>query len=220
MLLGRLIDHDAHRAFGGVRADIDQAARETLVAHRRHRDQHLAVEIAALGPPLLRLDGRRRFHGRQVTPFPDSWESKLVQHRLGSDHGEFSGAHAAAATKSFIMSPKFQHAPRIVLGANLVVSVARARASPPMRRRGTATQRAAVRLIAGAARRRRRDSPSRRHRDPARAGLEDLLALSGRLRHSAALRFLEFAQREIRHGALAGAAAARRRERHLDRLQA
>ena len=51
---GRLVDHDAHRAFGGMRAHIDQAARETLVAHRRHRDQHLAVEIAALWAALFR----------------------------------------------------------------------------------------------------------------------------------------------------------------------
>ena len=43
----RLVDDDAHGAFGRMRADIDHAARETLVAHRRHRDQHLAVEIAA-----------------------------------------------------------------------------------------------------------------------------------------------------------------------------
>ena len=35
--------------FGRMRAHIDHAAGEALVAHRRHRDQHLAVEIAALG---------------------------------------------------------------------------------------------------------------------------------------------------------------------------
>ena len=45
----RLVDDDAHGAVGRVGADIDHAARETIVAHGRHRDQHLAVEIAALG---------------------------------------------------------------------------------------------------------------------------------------------------------------------------
>ena len=33
MLRGRLVDHDAHRAFGRMRAHVDQAARETLVLH-------------------------------------------------------------------------------------------------------------------------------------------------------------------------------------------
>ena len=42
----RMIDDDAHGAFGGMRADIDQRAREALVQHRRHGDQHLAVQIA------------------------------------------------------------------------------------------------------------------------------------------------------------------------------
>jgi hypothetical protein len=73
---GGLIDHDAHRALGRVRAHIDQAAVETLVAHRRHGDQHLAIEIASLRPAAL-FGGR--FHGHESTPFPDSWESKLVR---------------------------------------------------------------------------------------------------------------------------------------------
>jgi len=85
---GRLVDDDAHRAFGRVRAHIDDAAREPFVAHRRHRDQHLAVEIAALGSPASLGAG---FHELESTPFPDSWESKLVLHPLCSDHGEFSG---------------------------------------------------------------------------------------------------------------------------------
>ncbi len=46
---GRLVDHDSHGAFGRMGADIDHAAGESLVAHGRHRDQHLPVEIAALG---------------------------------------------------------------------------------------------------------------------------------------------------------------------------
>ena len=44
---GRLVDDDAHGAFGRMRADVNHRARKALVAHRRHRDQHLAVEIAA-----------------------------------------------------------------------------------------------------------------------------------------------------------------------------
>ena len=48
-VLRRLVDDDAHGAFGRMRADIDHRARKTLVAHRRHGDQHLPVEIAARG---------------------------------------------------------------------------------------------------------------------------------------------------------------------------
>ena len=50
--------------------------------------------------------------------------------------------------------------------------------------------------------------------------MEDLLALPGRLRRAAALRFFQLAQCEIRDRALAGAAALRRRRRRHDRLQA
>ena len=43
---GRMIDDDAHGAFGGMRAHIDHRALETRIAHHRHGDQQLAVEIA------------------------------------------------------------------------------------------------------------------------------------------------------------------------------
>src|SRR5437660_5987076 len=52
----RLVDDDAHRALGRVRADVDQRAGKTLVAHGRHGDEHLAVEITSpgrFGPGLL-----------------------------------------------------------------------------------------------------------------------------------------------------------------------
>jgi diguanylate cyclase (GGDEF)-like protein/PAS domain S-box-containing protein len=45
----QLIDDDAHRTLGRMGADIDQAAVKTLVAHARHGDQHLPVEIAPFG---------------------------------------------------------------------------------------------------------------------------------------------------------------------------
>src|ERR1041385_1122743 len=48
-ILCRLIDDDTHRTFGRMRTDIDHRARETLVAHGRHCDQHLPVEIAPPG---------------------------------------------------------------------------------------------------------------------------------------------------------------------------
>src|SRR5262249_47853791 len=47
----RLVHDDAHRALGRMGADIDHAAREAIVAHGGHGDQHLAVEIAALRAP-------------------------------------------------------------------------------------------------------------------------------------------------------------------------
>ena len=43
----RLVDDDAHGAFGGMGANVNHAAGEAVVAHGRHRDQHLPVEIAA-----------------------------------------------------------------------------------------------------------------------------------------------------------------------------
>src|SRR5262249_56017766 len=52
----RLVDDDAHRAFRGMRANVDHAAAEAFVPHRRHGDQHLSVEITSTGslPSLLR----------------------------------------------------------------------------------------------------------------------------------------------------------------------
>ena len=41
-----VVDDDAHRAFGGMRAHVDDRTLEARIAHHRHGDQHLAVEIA------------------------------------------------------------------------------------------------------------------------------------------------------------------------------
>jgi len=46
---GRAIDHDPHRAFGGMRAHIDHGTFEAGIAHHGHGDQELAVEIAGVG---------------------------------------------------------------------------------------------------------------------------------------------------------------------------
>src|SRR5262245_21022645 len=43
-----------------MRTDINHAAHEPLVTHGRHRDQHLPIEVAALGTPAL-LGTRRHF---------------------------------------------------------------------------------------------------------------------------------------------------------------
>src|ERR1700685_85684 len=59
-----MIDDDAHGAFGGMRADIDQRAREALIQHRRHGDQHLAVQITA---PALCRRTTWQFHARKVS---------------------------------------------------------------------------------------------------------------------------------------------------------
>ena len=96
-----------------------------------------------------------------------------------------------------------------MLGANLVFLVA----GTGVRARGRCVAVGRRRRARRAADRGRRtacgaDVHARRYRDPARAGLENLLALSGRLRHSAALRFRALAECEIRDGALSGAAAA------------
>ena len=61
----RVIDDDAHRAFGRMRADINQRAREAFVAHRRHGDEHLAVEIAPT--PAFARCAARQFHNGKVS---------------------------------------------------------------------------------------------------------------------------------------------------------
>ena len=44
----RLVDDDSHRAFGRMCADINHAPRKAIIAHGRHRNQHLPVQISAL----------------------------------------------------------------------------------------------------------------------------------------------------------------------------
>jgi hypothetical protein len=46
---GRAVDDDAHRAFRGMRAHIDDRAFEARIAHDGHGDQDLPVEIAIVG---------------------------------------------------------------------------------------------------------------------------------------------------------------------------
>jgi hypothetical protein len=46
---GRLVHDDAHRPFRGMGANIDDGAREALVPHAGHGDEHLAVEVAGSG---------------------------------------------------------------------------------------------------------------------------------------------------------------------------
>ena len=45
----RAVDDDAHRPFGRMRAHVDDRAFEARIAHHRHRDQQLAVQIAVIG---------------------------------------------------------------------------------------------------------------------------------------------------------------------------
>src|SRR5579862_899719 len=47
----RMIDDDAHGALGRMRAHIDDRTGKTVVHHRRHGDQHLAVEKASALTP-------------------------------------------------------------------------------------------------------------------------------------------------------------------------
>ena len=69
-------------------------------------------------------------------------------------------------------------------------------------------------------RRRRRAHPSGGYRDQAQSRLENLLAVSGRFRRAARVRFLEIGKCQNRDGAVPGAdPVPRRRRRALDRLQ-
>ena len=60
ILRRRLIDDDAHRAFRRMGAHVDQRAGKPLVAHGRHRDQHLPVQEAALGASARASDAGNR----------------------------------------------------------------------------------------------------------------------------------------------------------------
>ena len=69
----RLIDDDAHGPFGGMGAHIDYAAGEPVIAHGRHRDQHLSIEVAALGTlALLRFGFAGRWFGDSRRAAPGS----------------------------------------------------------------------------------------------------------------------------------------------------
>ena len=55
----RLVDDDAHRAFLGMGAKIDDRSSETLIEHAGHGDQQLAVKEASLaGARVATLHGR------------------------------------------------------------------------------------------------------------------------------------------------------------------
>ena len=53
MLPRGLVDDDAHRAFGRMRAHVDHASARSAVAHDGHRNQHLAVEIALIPADIM-----------------------------------------------------------------------------------------------------------------------------------------------------------------------
>ena len=129
-----------------------------------------------------------------------------------------------AATRSCRMTPMIaQHAAALMLARKSCSLVAgRAGASPPTRRRGTATQRAAVRLIAGA-------SAARCGATSMRAGVEIRLAPGWKTYwrypgDSGVPPRFDFSRLATMSKSvtvlLAGAAALHRRGRHLDRLQA
>src|SRR6185437_7631109 len=106
---GRMVDDDAHGALARMRADVDHRARKPLVVHRRHRDQHLTIEIAARRGLASRFAGK--LHGKRVsnqsvfattqaglssiTPPSYStvqlWRNRRAELRLTYPHNEFSG---------------------------------------------------------------------------------------------------------------------------------
>ena len=103
---GRLVDDDAHRAFGRMRAHVDQAARETLVLHARRRDQHLAVEEAARGAGAGALLQRFACHSHGERLLPSQQLVNKTCTRCVHEH--VSGMCAAA---SFRASPCSQPSP-------------------------------------------------------------------------------------------------------------
>ena len=73
----RMVDDNTHRALGGMGADVDERAGETFVHHRRHGDQHLAVEITPAPTSILSRCAARQFHSRKVadrSAFANEWQ--------------------------------------------------------------------------------------------------------------------------------------------------
>ena len=86
----RLVDDDAHGAFGRMRAHVDHRTREALVAHRRHGDEHLPVEIAA----------RRRLAGG----FAGKLHAKRLPDRFvfANEAGRQKFSHRVTATRAIL----------------------------------------------------------------------------------------------------------------------
>src|SRR5215467_12026090 len=75
----RLIDDDAHGALRRVCTHVNQAAREALIAHRRHGNQHLTVEVTAFAAaPSLRF-GARSIARRIVYAAGRRWSGFALQ---------------------------------------------------------------------------------------------------------------------------------------------
>jgi hypothetical protein len=74
-----LVDDDAHGALGRVRAQINHRAGKARIAHRRHGDQKLAIQVAVvlgMGSCLhasmlqqFQCEGRGNGQLRQAVPF-------------------------------------------------------------------------------------------------------------------------------------------------------
>ena len=68
-----LVHHDAHRALGRVRADVDHGAGEALVGHAGRGDQHLAVQVTTLRTGTLLQGFTRHLHGKRIAPSGRVW---------------------------------------------------------------------------------------------------------------------------------------------------
>ena len=220
MLRRRLIDHDAHRAFGRMRADVDHAAREALVLHRR------AMRSASgRRDSCRRRSSRRRFSAsalrvnRMLERLPRSCcfatmpcvHDAFQWHVCRAVRLDQSSCDKVSAAR---ISPEFAAGSQPVSGAGRCRSCGRCVAvgrRPALRRAADCRARRATKSGGR--------SVARRRRDQAAAGLEDLLALSGRFRRAAGVRFL--GSENVKSATVLWPAPVRfpRRRRPFDRLQ-
>ena len=236
-----LIDDDAHGAVGGMRAHIDHGAGKARVAHRRHGDEQLAVEIA----DSLRFGGRTTSgHGLRVQPLygmgiviaaltqAAAFSSRRPHERVRlclprfTSRGKVLAARVAAPrTLGHDIAPAFfprrftPAALSFIAGAILGIAVAEAAlAAVTSSSPWVASNSSKVRLVSGTV-----DLDGRPalvagvqlRMDP---GLEDLLEEPRRLRRAAQLRLR--GSKNLKQAELLYPAPhqLRRRQRHGDRL--
>ena len=220
---GRLVDDDAHRALGRMGAHVDQAARETLVLHAG-RSRSASARRGSRAP----RRSRRLFAALcvsfawgKITPIAAAWETKLVKtaplrSRACQWYVRAASIRASPCLQPFAVLIYCRSWPRQACSLGSIVRRNCGRCLAVGRRcavGGAAYCRAGPQRI-------RRPHVPRRRRDQAQGRLEDLLAVSWRLRRAAGAGFLQVAKRQSRHRALSGAdAVSRRRRRQFDRLQ-
>ena len=150
---GRTVDDDAHRPFRRMRAHVDDGALEARIAHDRHGNQQLAVQIAVTGRIVANAggfaaDGLRCFAFRAhpqrpllLIAYPDIGlgfcQSSFRRHSA-ADHTQFNGLRRNLPVKTS-HDRDGSPARRARRRRPCMSRVRRRRFAPRMPRRGNAT---------------------------------------------------------------------------------